>query len=620
MKGTRPIWLGFALSVAIVWAATGWLSLTVFKLGRAQAEAHRQSLREQRLRLALWRMESALAPLVAEENARPYYHYASSYPITYEQEGDAAEPERKDLLVPSPLATFFSPFVRLHFQLSPDGALSSPQVADGGRARTGLGAEGRPPRASALAEFERIVGSREELLSLLSQTEGAARERSPTSEDFPTTREDGHGHETAAFASVWDHEARLNNMLQAFRLRRPVGLAHDDDEPVREHTIRPLWVNGALVLARRVSFDDEDYVQGCWLNWETIRPWLRSLVLDLLPEADVGPAAGGPGASTDPPTLAALPVTLKPGAISTGPAVDTRAAVASIVLVCVCVLVASAMAGLMLRTTFTLTRRRVAFACAVSHELRTPLTTFVLYSGMLADGVVVEPRARHAYLGRLHAEAKRMQLLVENVLAYAAPESRKTPPVRSLTLRELLKEVAPHLSGRAKEGGMSLAVKAAEPVLRTTVRTNKTAVSRILMNLVDNACKYASSSSTRVIDLEAGLEDSAVILRVRDYGPGVSKAEARHAFHPFSTGKNGNLPRSTTSVGLGLALSRRIAEGVGAELYLDTRVKNGACFAVRLPATVATEDATVADARSNGDAEGAFGMVREGSGRRAATW
>ena len=144
---------------------------------RAEAKARRQAALEENLQLALWRMDSAVAPLIAEESARPYFSYSPLYPAERAFTNMFAEIQRGDVLVPSPLLTFSSPQIRLHFQYGPDGRLSSPQVPAGNMRDL---AESRylPPErielaARRLEELGRLV-SRKELASRLSVQDPAA--------------------------------------------------------------------------------------------------------------------------------------------------------------------------------------------------------------------------------------------------------------------------------------------------------------------------------------------------------------------------------------------------------------------------------------------------------------
>src|SRR5271165_2433956 len=131
MKRLGSIWLIFSVCVALAAAAMARLGGMALSLERAEAKARRQAALEENLQLALWRMDSALAPLMSEESARPYFAYSPLYPAERAFTAMFAEIRKGDVLMPSPLLTFTSPQVRLHFQYGPDGSLSSPQVPAG---------------------------------------------------------------------------------------------------------------------------------------------------------------------------------------------------------------------------------------------------------------------------------------------------------------------------------------------------------------------------------------------------------------------------------------------------------------------------------------------------------
>jgi hypothetical protein len=126
----RPwhIWVAFALCLAAVLGAMGWVSVTVLRLENAEVNAQHQAEREENVRLALWRMDSALSPLIAAENARPYFVYRSFYPLERAFGNMLNKLNGREILMPSPLLTQPSPYVQVHFQINPDGSVSSPQV------------------------------------------------------------------------------------------------------------------------------------------------------------------------------------------------------------------------------------------------------------------------------------------------------------------------------------------------------------------------------------------------------------------------------------------------------------------------------------------------------------
>jgi signal transduction histidine kinase len=257
------------------------------------------------------------------------------------------------------------------------------------------------------------------------------------------------------------------------------------------------------------------------------------------------------------------------------------------------VLLAAAAAAALLHGTLALSERRAAFVSAVTHELRTPLTTFKLYSEMLAEDMVTEPAQRKKYLATLSAEAARLGHLVENVLSYARLERGQARQHREhLSVRELVERLAPRLAERAEMAGLALAPDTTAPAADAGLEIDVAAVEQILFNLVDNACKYAGpDAADRTIHLEvrpAPGPSRFATLRVRDHGPGLSKEAARRLFQPFSR-STAAAARGVPGVGLGLALSRRLARSLGGTLSHDSEITDGAAFLLRLPLGPAPE-------------------------------
>src|SRR5512142_2347441 len=148
------LWAGFAVCLAVLLAGVGAISAAALRLERSEAEARRQAAVEEDVRLALWRLDSAVAPLIARESARPYFVYAPLYAPERAYTRALTERSEADVLVPSPLLTGLPEHVLLHFQVAPDGAVSSPQVP-AGRARD-LAAR-RYTSAARIAEAERLL-------------------------------------------------------------------------------------------------------------------------------------------------------------------------------------------------------------------------------------------------------------------------------------------------------------------------------------------------------------------------------------------------------------------------------------------------------------------------------
>jgi signal transduction histidine kinase len=258
---------------------------------------------------------------------------------------------------------------------------------------------------------------------------------------------------------------------------------------------------------------------------------------------------------------------------------------ASLAAAWACGLVAAAAVAALLAGVLALSERRAAFVSAVTHELRTPLTTFRMYAEMLAGGMVRDEDQRRHYLETLRREADRLSHLVENVLAYARLErGRHAGRIEEVTVEALIERAAGRLRERAELAGLRLEVAVDESAQSRRARADSAAVEQILFNLVDNASKYARPPGEGgVIHLEAALDEDMVLLRVRDHGPGISRRDERRLFRPFSKSAR-EAAHSAPGVGLGLALSRRLARELGGDLRLERQAAGGASFVLVLPA------------------------------------
>jgi signal transduction histidine kinase len=584
MKRLWRIWLIFGLAVAVLLAGMGWVSLTALRLEREAAI-------EESVRLALWRMDSNLSLVIAQENARPYFAYTAIYPAERAYTRMFAELQRGDVLVPSPLLTETSPYILLHFQLGPDGALTSPQVPTGNM--RDLAESHRYTTSERIEAAVGLIASLRKTLKkdivLRAFPKDAAQPTLPAPAQAWQQEEGQQANQPQAqqtVRNISEYQARVRSYQKSANPQQAednTGIAQAPKPPnVSEGVLRPVWVGELLVLARRVRVNGGSYVQGCWLNWPAIEKWLLGDIRDLLPSAKLEPQRS---AAADPrmQVLASLPVRLVPGSLPPGPQPQLSPIQLALLVAWGCVVAAATAVAVLLIGAVSLSERRATFVSAVTHELRTPLTTFQLYSEMLSEGMIADEEKRRSYLKTLCIEADRLSHLVENVLAYARLERGRTRgQAASIALGDLLERARDRLARRAEQAGMTLVVGAPAEALALRVRADASAVEQILLNLVDNACKYASSASDKRIELEAGRSDGFGILRVRDHGPGISAEGRSRLFRPFSKSAR-EAAHSKPGVGLGLALSRRLARDMGGDLRLDEAAPDGACFVLSLP-------------------------------------
>ena len=597
----------FVGCLVVVFAALGWLTWTILRLDRVDEQSRRSAALEENVRLALWRMDSALAPILAQETARPYFTYSAHYPAgrAYDRMFNAVS--TSDVLVPSPLLDTAIPHVLLHFQIDPLGSFSSPQVPQ----RDKTGKERKTPETQEFFErLERVRAAATALLEVLPSTPDVLVAQTVDPEEITDYEFDGQqlvqqelsqsaGKRRQADAVQQRMNAnefnRRNKAYQSAQQQAYGNNPLNQEQYIPEGTVRqvkegmfaPFWIDGSLFLMRRIEIEGLVYTQGCWLDWKSLDGFLRSQISDLLPAASLEPmrfSTATLAASDAGRVLAALPVRLSPGVLP-GPESTTLTPLKiSVIVVWFCVLAAATAVALLLRAALVLSERRGAFVSAVTHELRTPLTTFRMYTQMLGDGMVTDAGKRAQYLNVLRIEADRLSHLVENVLAYARLEKGSAGGrAQDLSATELLQRVTERPSERAAQAGVEFIVDTSGNDASRVIHADPAAVEQIVFNLVDNACKYARAAAPRVtIGLDFPARERVAII-VSDNGPGINDADGRKLFQPFSKSAR-DAAHSAPGVGLGLALSRRLAREMGGDLSLGTAHSGGARFVLTLPA------------------------------------
>ncbi len=131
MRGPRWSILIFAAGVLLVFGALGWVTHQALRLEQAEQDARADARHQENIRLALWRMDSTIGPILAREAARPYFEYRPFYPADRAYTRQLGRVEPGEVFVPSPLLHATDPFVRLHFERSASGEVTSPQVPTG---------------------------------------------------------------------------------------------------------------------------------------------------------------------------------------------------------------------------------------------------------------------------------------------------------------------------------------------------------------------------------------------------------------------------------------------------------------------------------------------------------
>ena len=224
------------------------------------------------------------------------------------------------------------------------------------------------------------------------------------------------------------------------------------------------------------------------------------------------------------------------------------------------------------------------FFANASHELRTPLTLVLApLETLLTDPAQSLPAAVRGPVALAHRQAGRLNELVNRILDLTRLEAGRLPVVATSTavapfLRRVVGQFAPLAAARG------LALHGPEPLpegLRLLVDADK--VDQILTNLLINALNHTPIGGTVALAAALPAADGYYTLTVRDTGPGIAPAEQARVFERFYQSPQSQAQGGT---GLGLALSRELAELLGGTLTLVSEAGQGAAFTLRFPADV----------------------------------
>jgi heavy metal sensor kinase len=216
------------------------------------------------------------------------------------------------------------------------------------------------------------------------------------------------------------------------------------------------------------------------------------------------------------------------------------------------------------------------FTADVSHELRTPLTAIRSVGEVGLRGRRDEAGYR-AIIGSMLEEVDRLAGLVERLLTLSRAETgvaKRT--IEPVALRDLAESVVSDLAVLAEEKGQQVVVEAHGSPRGLGDRLM---LRQALMNLVDNAIKFAPAATAIVIRVVES--DSHAVVDVVDRGPGIPAAAREHIFDRFF--RASSEPVDVAGTGLGLSIAKSAVETSGGSLTLERSDADGSTFRISLP-------------------------------------
>lgn len=219
------------------------------------------------------------------------------------------------------------------------------------------------------------------------------------------------------------------------------------------------------------------------------------------------------------------------------------------------------------------------FISNVSHELKTPLSIISMFGELLATGRTKNPAQSTEYAEIIWRESLRLSRLIENVLDFSKIERGQgiyefaNGDVASVVQRAL--ELSQRrLAAAQLQVNVNIAADLPE------VRMDENAFTLAVLNLIENAVKYAAEGEKLAISLQQ--QAKRIVLTVRDWGPGIPQAEHLAIFERFYRAKAVRL-RPIRGSGIGLALVQHIARGHGGEVSVRNVEPQGAEFTLWIP-------------------------------------
>ncbi|WP_192564328.1 ATP-binding protein [Pseudomonas gozinkensis] len=206
-------------------------------------------------------------------------------------------------------------------------------------------------------------------------------------------------------------------------------------------------------------------------------------------------------------------------------------------------------------------KERMQLLAAISHDLQTPITRMKLRAEFMDDSVEKD---------KLWNDLGEMEHLVREGVAYARSIHGSTEESRRTNLDSFLDSLVFDYQDMGKEVQLSGKSEA-------VIDTRPHALRRVLVNLTDNALKFAGAAELLIQRDRIGLS-----IKVMDRGPGIAEEELAQVMEPFYRVENSR-NRSTGGTGLGLAIAQQLAMALGGSLTLSNREGGGLCAELKLP-------------------------------------
>jgi two-component system OmpR family sensor kinase len=229
------------------------------------------------------------------------------------------------------------------------------------------------------------------------------------------------------------------------------------------------------------------------------------------------------------------------------------------------------------------------FAADASHELRTPLASIRGFAELYRQGAVREPEDVARTMGRIEDEARRMGLLVEDLLVLARLDEQRPAREEPVDLAVLAGDAGHDARGLAPDRTVRLVgLATGQGPQSATVIGDDGRLRQVVANLVANAVRHTPAGTP--IEIAVGTEGPTAVLEVRDHGPGLPPEHAAKVFERFYRVDSSRARGQGGGSGLGLSIVAAVVTAHGGRVGVAPTPGGGATFRVELPAAPHQQD------------------------------
>src|SRR5690606_5454808 len=239
------------------------------------------------------------------------------------------------------------------------------------------------------------------------------------------------------------------------------------------------------------------------------------------------------------------------------------------------------------KTRSSLLKSREQIISMVSHDLRTPLSTITGYGELLQKSIHTTKEAN--YLEHIRNASAYMGHLVDDLLEFSKLENNDIP-IASIPfdLEKLTNEIAQNAKNIIQDKPITFVVKH-NNTLDYPIISDPFRMKQILYNLVTNACKFTNEGTITMESLLKNENNKPILqISVSDTGIGISKDQQKTIFKAFVQGNN-TKEQVQNGFGLGLTISKKLANLLGGTLTLESELDKGSSFYLTIPIQVSNK-------------------------------